>query len=311
MIPLYEEILNKRKCFNMVNMASPLIDEGLKPLFITVKPRYINLSGEIFYQTTSHYQTDLKRDVISILELMNTNIKLLGFDDKSIDRKEKLKDFYDKTKSKLKPFTESQLLTGRDVRDWLNYNVNIFDLGENAFLSGAYNDETMALINSIKTTKKQVTDVLYTLSIQSTNMADTVKKLLIELRKFKEVEHQVITNPFLDDIHYERNAYQQMYLEATSDLLVQFVGLDKIETSWCHKITTSKPNIYEEYYNYIILDFDIVQIPRLYFDKDKQKFRWIYPNEQVNLGLNRELEKEVQLVKKYIPYEQRYKYILD
>ena len=71
MIPLYEEILDKRKSFNMVNMDSPLIDEGLEPLFITIKPRFITLTNEIYYQTTSHYQTDLKKDIEFIFSLMS------------------------------------------------------------------------------------------------------------------------------------------------------------------------------------------------------------------------------------------------
>ena len=226
-------------------------------------------------------------------------------------RKEFISEIYKKKKDKFKLYRDSTLLTGRDIRDWLNYNANIFSLGENAFLSGIYNTKTMELINSIKRTKQQVNDVLYSLSLNSADTDETLKQLLAHLKKNSEPNPLDFVSPDFENFNNMRNFYSNMYLAAADDLLVQYIGFDKIESAWPRTITTSKQNIYEEYYNYIIFDYNIVQIPKLYFDKDEQKFRWIYPNEQVNLGLNRELEKEAQLVKKYIPYEQRYKYILD
>ncbi len=88
-----------------------------------------------------------------------------------------------------------------------------------------------------------------------------------------------------------------------------FFGFDKIETQVKKTITTSKPNIYEEFFNLMIMDYEIVQLPKLVFDEDTQKFRWIYPNEFINTGINREFEEEIKLIKKYVPYNERYKYL--
>lgn len=88
-----------------------------------------------------------------------------------------------------------------------------------------------------------------------------------------------------------------------------FFGFDKIETQVKKTITTSKPNIYEEFFNSLIMDYEIVQLPKLVFDEDTQKFRWIYSNEFINTGINREFEEEIKLIKKYVPYNERHKYL--
>lgn len=123
----------------------------------------------------------------------------------------------------------------------------------------------------------------------------------------KEVDND---NPFDADGRFdERSHWDIMFYKASFDMLVQFVGFDKIETQLSKTITTSKSNIYEEFFNLLVMEYNIVQLPRLIFDEENQQFRWIYPNEFINSGINRECEKEIKLIKKYIPYEERYKYL--
>lgn len=94
-------------------------------------------------------------------------------------------------------------------------------------------------------------------------------------------------------------------------MLVQLIGLDKIETQLPNTITTSKSNIYEEFFNPLVMGYDIVQLPRLIFDAERQQLRWIYPDQFINTGINRECEEEIKLIKKYVSYEERYKYLKD
>ena len=42
------------------------------------------------------------------------------------------------------------------------------------------------------------------------------------------------------------------------------------------------------------MEYNIVQIPRLVFDTESQHFRWIYPKEFINSGINREYENEIK-----------------
>ena len=44
-------------------------------------------------------------------------------------------------------------------------------------------------------------------------------------------------------------------------------GYSKIETTISRTITTSVDNTYEEFFNYLLMDFNIVQIPKLMYDE--------------------------------------------
>ena len=102
-----------------------------------------------------------------------------------------------------------------------------------------------------------------------------------------------------------------MFSKIYQDLLIQFIGFDKIETQTRKTITTSRTNIYEEFFNLLIMDYEIKQIPKLIFDEENQHFRWINQNEFINAGINRECEKDIQLIKKYVPYKDRHLYFKD
>lgn len=100
-----------------------------------------------------------------------------------------------------------------------------------------------------------------------------------------------------------------MFAKASLDILVQFVGLDKIESQIPNTVTTTKPYIYEEFFNLLVMDCNIVQLPKLIFDEETQQLRWINPKDFINTGINREYENEIKLIKKYVPYNERYKYL--
>lgn len=71
-IKIYKEILNSRKKVNLVNLKEDLIKRGLKPLYIDSKPLYINLSNNIFYCPSNHYECNLNRDVETMLTIINS-----------------------------------------------------------------------------------------------------------------------------------------------------------------------------------------------------------------------------------------------
>lgn len=216
-------------------------------------------------------------------------------------------------KNELAPYSNANNLDAHDLRQWLNCNANIFmDHFYSWETTGVYNEETMNYINSILQTKLNIYEFFYKISKQAKNWQQLVKKLLIAFNvfnEFKPIERDPL-NPFCGDSDYaERNYWDTMFYEASFDMLIQLIGFDKIETQVKKTITTSKPNIYEEFFNPMIMDYEIVQLPKLVFDEDTQKFRWIYPNEFINTGINREFEEEIKLIKKYVPYNERHKYL--
>ena len=149
-------------------------------------------------------------------------------------------------------------------------------------------------------------------SKKAKNWQDTVKKLLMEFKVYREFVPREIDNdnPFCGGGKFdERSHWDEMFYQSSFDMLVQFIGFDKIETQLSKTITTSKPNIYEEFFNPLVIGYNIVQLPKLIFDEEKQQFRWLSPNEFINSGINRECENEIKLIKKYVPCEKRHLYL--
>lgn len=218
-------------------------------------------------------------------------------------------------RQELGSYTSPDELNDNDLSHWLNYNANIF---ANHICSrettGVYNQETMKLINSLLETKLDIYNFFDAFSKQAKNWQDAIKKLLMEFGVYSEFIPKEIDNdnPFDNDGKFdERSHWNIMFHKASFDMLVQFIGFDKIETQLSKTITTSKPNIYEEFFNPLVMEYNIVQLPKLIFDEKKQQFRWISPNEVINSGINRECENEIKLIKKYVPYEKRHLYLRD
>lgn len=218
-------------------------------------------------------------------------------------------------RQELRSYTNPDELNAHDLRHWLNYNANIFANHTcSRETTGVYNQETMELINSLLETKLDIYNFFDSFSKKANDWQNAVKKLLIEFGVYSEFIPKEIDNdnPFYNEgVFDERNHWDKMFHKASFDIFVQFIGFDKIETQLSKTITTSKPNIYEEFFNPLVMGYNIVQLPRLIFDEESQQFRWISPNEFVNSGINRECENEIKLIKKYIPYEKRHLYLRD
>lgn len=91
------------------------------------------------------------------------------------------------------------------------------------------------------------------------------------------------------------------------------VGFDKIETQMVRTLTTSKQNVNEAFFNYLIMEWQICQIPKFIIDQETRKIIKVIPSDfsiSHNSGLEREFDKEIQLVKKFVPLSERSKYFL-
>jgi len=78
------------------------------------------------------------------------------------------------------------------------------------------------------------------------------------------------------------------------DILVQACGYDAVESQLYRTITTSKFNIYETFYDYILHDYKIFQLPKkIYSEKEERYMDWVQPDWYVpekELRLKAELE---------------------
>ena len=97
------------------------------------------------------------------------------------------------------------------------------------------------------------------------------------------------------------------------DVLVQVLNYDKIESTLRNRITTSKCNVNEYFFNYLIMGYNISQVPKLTLLKSENKFV-ISKHDKFSCEKirdeNSDYAKEVKLIKKLVPLNQRDKYLI-
>ena len=120
------------------------------------------------------------------------------------------------------------------------------------------------------------------------------------------VEHGMIQVKDISDLLLKK------LLNNKNDFLIQFVGFDKIETSLNKTITTSKLNINETFFNYLIMDFNIQRLPKIVIDYQNKQLKKITSSKFdliSNSCKENEYAEEISLIKKYIPTKDRIKYM--
>ena len=97
------------------------------------------------------------------------------------------------------------------------------------------------------------------------------------------------------------------YSEVASDYIVQLAGFAKVEQLQ-KTITTASIDIYEPFFNYLLMDFEVKRIPAVVYNNELGDFYYYRPNEFIVNGRERELEEEIRLIKKYVPLSERHNY---
>ena len=70
----------------------------------------------------------------------------------------------------------------------------------------------------------------------------------------------------------ERLMEEDDEIDILKSILVQACNVDSIELVWPNTICTSKFNIYETFYNYLIMDYNVQVVPKRVFNKEKEAF---------------------------------------
>ena len=90
-------------------------------------------------------------------------------------------------------------------------------------------------------------------------------------------------------------------------VIVQYMHYHLIER--CQKgITTTCTNPYETFYNYLLNDFVIHQIPRMIFDESKKRYVPYEQSKSFIADSELRLKDEILAIKKLVPPKDRYKY---
>ncbi len=93
--------------------------------------------------------------------------------------------------------------------------------------------------------------------------------------------------------------------ETLKSVLVQACDFDTIESQLYRTITTSKFNVYETFYDYILHDYQIFQIPKKVYDENLQQYIdykqsiWFMTDKELRL------QAELESICKNVPLEER------
>ena len=127
-------------------------------------------------------------------------------------------------------------------------------------------------------------------------------------------EAQTIMNSFFNNLLNTRDLDKIMSQwqivkgkENYLDFLIQCIGFDLIELRDFKTIRTSRMNLNEEYFNYIIMDYNIDSYPMFEIDREESKLNKL-DYEWFSNDKERKLEEEMKKIKK-LPLEERYQYL--
>lgn len=100
----------------------------------------------------------------------------------------------------------------------------------------------------------------------------------------------------------------KLKLDKFKDVMIQYMGYHYIART-PRTIYTSEPNIYETFYNYILNDFTIYQLPKMIYNSDEKKYierkNEIFKPEREDI-----LKQETESIKRMVKREYRYKYYM-
>lgn len=110
------------------------------------------------------------------------------------------------------------------------------------------------------------------------------------------------------DFDYTYHWYKkEIMLDWYKTVIVQYMNYHLIER--CKKgITTCNVRPYETFYNYLLNDFEIHQIPCMIFDNEKKMYVPYSQNEFLVSDSELRLKEEIQAIKRLVPLRERSKY---
>ena len=106
----------------------------------------------------------------------------------------------------------------------------------------------------------------------------------------------------------ERLMEEDDEIDILKSILVQACNVDSIELVWPNTICTSKFNIYETFYNYLIMDYNVQIVPKRIFNKENGVFIDYKYNEFLVPDSELRLKDEVTSIRKLVKKDERYKY---
>ena len=125
------------------------------------------------------------------------------------------------------------------------------------------------------------------------------------------------TTGYKPKFFYRKNEYSdypKRFLERADGLdimksvLIQACDVDSLEGSMPNTIQTSKINIYERFYNYLLMDFTIQRVPKKIYDPKLERFVDYNRSEFLMPDSELRLKEEIEAIKKHVKIKDRPKF---
>ena len=309
----------------LANVTEDNIKKGVTSTPLKLIPAFIMPDNTIYYMTTDHYSANFYEELemsLNIIEKKQSlSLEKIGVKENLILLRNNLLSDYQK-------FFNNDISAG-DVRNYLNMNcLEIFRYNPN--LKKIYSLDCRNVLLMLLNSKIQIYNYFLNLledcndivrllkNHPSVNVCDIKCEYLIENAKkmlgtSDKLEDNIVLNNIINTLN---DLSENELLNLTSerfmqDFAVSSIGIDKIETQVNNTITTTKQNPYEFYFNYLIMGYNIVQIPKIVFDRQNQVFRMIDVNEySIASHYDEKYKEEAKLIIKKVPYFERYKYFI-
>lgn len=108
------------------------------------------------------------------------------------------------------------------------------------------------------------------------------------------------------DVTYN-NYKRKRTLEIIKDVMVSYLGYHYVART-PRTIYTSDFRVYETFYNYLLNDYTIYQIPKMNYDNEKRQYVEQVQNEFLIPDSELRLKQEIESTKRLVPFDKRYQY---
>lgn len=166
-------------------------------------------------------------------------------------------------------------------------------------------------LNNLISWEKSLTTKTYNVNLKEQKMRLYLVKYLINVYRSKhgiwDWENEIVDFSQVTGI---TNTTRETFGKnrVLKDILVQACNYDAIESQLCRTITTSKFNIYEIFYDYILHDYKIYQIPKKVYDDQFEKYIDWGQNPFTVSDKELRLKKELEAICRNIPLAERKQY---
>lgn len=319
----YEDL--KPVIIELANITEDNIKKGVTSTQLKLIPSFIMTNNSIYYMTTDHYSANFYEEFEMSLNIIgkkqSLSLEKIGIKENLILLRNNLLSDYQK-------FYNNDI-SASDVRNYLNMNcLEIFRYNPN--LKNIYSLDCRNVLLMLLNSKIQIYNFFLKLlencndiirlfknhpcvNVCGVKCENLIENAKIMLETSDNLETNTILNTIINNLY---NLSENDLLNLTSerfmqDFAVLTIGIDKIERQINNTITTTKQNPYEFYFNYLIMGYNIIQIPKVVFDDHKQCFRIIDVNEySLASHYDEKYKEEAKLIIKKVPYSERYKYFI-